>query len=176
MNAHFNRPSLDEDFESLSRNPLTNEQMHQFKEALLVPHHRSRKNRNIVSLLSVALSVAFLATLSPAHKEYIEFIDFLLVGAIAWGAGYLVWGWIDDLIFKRHQIILRIDGAIFQRRAYESLREKTSFWDSDNISDIPIPDDAEDVRRYIDNVLHGIGRGFVRFDREIINNALAQKR
>lgn len=172
MTQPYHPPSLDTDFESLSKNPLTQEQMHQYKEALLVPHGASQTSKTIITVIATAAALAFVTTLSPIQKEHIEFIDYLLVGVIAWGIGFLIFGWIDDFVFHRHQISLKIDGVPYQRRAYESMRERTSFWDPDKIDDLIVPQKAEEVHRYIDNVLHNVGRGFVRFDREMIRQAI----
>lgn len=172
MSIQTTIPSLDTDFKSLSENPLTHEQMHRLKEAQMIPHQKSRKKRNAIALGSVATALVFLASLSPDQKEQIQFIDYLLVASITWSIGFLVWGWMDDRIFARYQFAIKVDGVRYQRRAYESLREKKSFWDPDSIEDIIVPRDAEDVHRYIDNVLHNVGRGFVRFDRELIRYTL----
>lgn len=168
------QPFLDTDFQSLSKQPMTHEQMHQFKEALLVPHTKSKKAKFFLDAAATAISLVFLATLSPSQKEHIQFIDYLLVGLIAWSISFLIWGWIDDYIFKQHQMTLKIDGAYFQRKAYESLRDKKTFWDSDNIEDIIIPEQAKQTKTYVENVLHSVGRGFVRFDREIISYTLSK--
>lgn len=159
-------------FESLAENPPSHEKLHVWKQSLLMPYQASKRNAKIITAIVATTTLAIIALLSLQLDIQIAFIDYVLLGVINGSLGFLVWGWMDDSAFANYCHQTDTSDTYYHRRAYESLREKMSFWEPCGIEDISIPDSAHHIHRYIENVLHGIGRNFVRFDREIIIQAL----
>lgn len=167
-----NTPLVNFDFENLAESPPTQKVMQAWKASLLKPHNASRRNAKLITTTTAAVTLGIMTYLSLSLNAQIALIDYLLIACITFSLGFLIWGWLDDRALRNHPEYVRINGVSYHRRAYESLRDATSFWDPCGIEDISIPENAIQVHRYIDNVVHGLGRRLVRFDRELIVQVL----
>lgn len=162
--------SINVTFSGLSKNPFSSDYLASLKEHFSAIRKQSKDAMLRVLLLMVIAGGLFVMALSEEAYASLALIDWLLLVVILGCTGFIIWGVIDDRLFERHNLSIRINGVEYARRIHESMRKNPTLFDKARVDDIPINRDNPDIHRFIYSVIDSKHRPFTGLDRVILQD------